>query len=1224
MALAEKIKKMGTAEGLEETEKTHLVVCVGASGSGKTYAIDDMVAKRPDLFKKGVSCTTRDARDGEKDGIDYHFVSEERLSDMVENGEMLETNRYGGNTYGLPLSALSAKERDRHIGVILEPAGVSNLLKWNYLQGQPFIIDMVFFDLDAKQLAENMRKRGDSEEQIAKRIASDTGKDSISDSLKTIFKSGRYEFLANKEASREYYGDINERMMVVHSDLSSPAEAVVEHFEITSPPSRRLYSNYRFFKNEDERSKMHAWLESEESETYPEHKEAVQLLLSVETEQTVFTEDFEGKMAEITSFSTDSAFVVYDALFKDAQERYAGLMAAYKLLYMEESSLPNMPSFHESMSDIVRMGGAGFFRHFLYAGDGDEVDGVTLLPATMMRRDILRKFNYLGAPEGVPDALPGAVYVNGESVNRRTELFSQLDIAAGNEEMPLPYFGEYIPGTLFRTAPVMVSHGSIKMTRRKTGARVTSKDYSKKEFHLDVTTPAAMAAIIERELSFDPEAVLRIDGSESPRPFMAELAAEYSDAALRLFGYFNHSHYPAGSRLVSNELKDAAEEANVVNEIIVEAIDAAYTAVKEGAETIAASNEKLDPEVYSEELARYAIIGIAELQSVIKNCRIKSREFDNLDKQFEEQKWLVSNHDVEWPTNINEAYALVSTAIKKVLGSVVAVNLSAPMSMSEIRNITRWDEAAIAKNMVMQAGFEEVVGRRAKAIFRAVMRNQNIIDEMPELQLLKGKEAVVVQKSGRKNARVCDLKKSNVYIIDKRPEAKSRMNREAKERVKKDPEFHAMVKKLLTVPFIDFAEFDADAFKHYTVKDFTEFFDRVGKLNFHTDEAFTFKARKLGRHKASGLYYSGLKIAAIDVRAKSSFIHEVIGHHVDFTSMGMQQRGDAVAWLIMHSRIDTDYASKQKIENYYHSDVEIYARGTEVMYSLYMAGFKQVLNEARKSGELTGEHMPITQGMLAKMEENYAQHPDRIFGAFNALSDIIRNKAYLDFTAVPSDELEAVYDYFSSRFQGRSMPPAQSRKFTQSVVAANASDRENSTDGTKTKRKYIYPQGVSRGLLRKIYIAFQSKFRRTNIDYAAIGQRALLQRFDETVKGFGENADIGKAYAMEMLLEKAHGVAFRQTPSVELLPHIKALTLDELKAMTSKQQLGVVDETLTASEAQIGKEEREVSEGIYADHFAPVVPGSAKDVKPGEQPALFMFEEEEEGESAKPAASSAV
>lgn len=56
-----------------------------------------------------VSATTRDPRPGEREGVDYHFLSETEFLERVERGEFLEHARYAGNLYGTPRSEL---ERD--------------------------------------------------------------------------------------------------------------------------------------------------------------------------------------------------------------------------------------------------------------------------------------------------------------------------------------------------------------------------------------------------------------------------------------------------------------------------------------------------------------------------------------------------------------------------------------------------------------------------------------------------------------------------------------------------------------------------------------------------------------------------------------------------------------------------------------------------------------------------------------------------------------------------------------------------------------------------------------------------------------------------------------------------------------------------------------------------------------------------------------------------------
>jgi guanylate kinase len=79
----------------------HRVIALTApSGAGKTTIARRLLADRDDL-RFSVSATTRAPRDGETDGVHYHFVSAERFREMIEGGELLEFEEvYPGRFYG--------------------------------------------------------------------------------------------------------------------------------------------------------------------------------------------------------------------------------------------------------------------------------------------------------------------------------------------------------------------------------------------------------------------------------------------------------------------------------------------------------------------------------------------------------------------------------------------------------------------------------------------------------------------------------------------------------------------------------------------------------------------------------------------------------------------------------------------------------------------------------------------------------------------------------------------------------------------------------------------------------------------------------------------------------------------------------------------------------------------------------------------------------------------
>lgn len=80
--------------------RTGLLFIVSApSGTGKTTLVDRLVERLPDLVKSR-SYTSRPARPGEVDGVDYNFVTRDRFEEMVRRGEFLEYAAVFGNLYG--------------------------------------------------------------------------------------------------------------------------------------------------------------------------------------------------------------------------------------------------------------------------------------------------------------------------------------------------------------------------------------------------------------------------------------------------------------------------------------------------------------------------------------------------------------------------------------------------------------------------------------------------------------------------------------------------------------------------------------------------------------------------------------------------------------------------------------------------------------------------------------------------------------------------------------------------------------------------------------------------------------------------------------------------------------------------------------------------------------------------------------------------------------------
>jgi guanylate kinase len=76
-----------------------LFIVSAPSGAGKTTLVERLVEQTPYL-KMSRSYTSRRARDGEIDGVDYNFVSRERFEAMIAAGQFLEWADVFGNLYG--------------------------------------------------------------------------------------------------------------------------------------------------------------------------------------------------------------------------------------------------------------------------------------------------------------------------------------------------------------------------------------------------------------------------------------------------------------------------------------------------------------------------------------------------------------------------------------------------------------------------------------------------------------------------------------------------------------------------------------------------------------------------------------------------------------------------------------------------------------------------------------------------------------------------------------------------------------------------------------------------------------------------------------------------------------------------------------------------------------------------------------------------------------------
>ena len=100
----------------------HLFVISGASGVGKSTILKRVMAARPQL-QFSVSATSRPPREGETNGVQYFFVTEEVFRQMIEQGAFVEYDYHMSNFYGTLKSEILNKTKQGAMILDIEPVG---------------------------------------------------------------------------------------------------------------------------------------------------------------------------------------------------------------------------------------------------------------------------------------------------------------------------------------------------------------------------------------------------------------------------------------------------------------------------------------------------------------------------------------------------------------------------------------------------------------------------------------------------------------------------------------------------------------------------------------------------------------------------------------------------------------------------------------------------------------------------------------------------------------------------------------------------------------------------------------------------------------------------------------------------------------------------------------------------------------------------------------------
>ena len=196
--------------------KGRLIVFSAPSGCGKGTMLEEIL--KDERFAVSVSATTRAPREGEKDGVNYHFLTREDFEQRIADGKFIEYAEYCQNLYGTLVSEVDGRlERGLNVILEIEPQGAMKIREKRS--------DAVFIFVVPPSIGElrrRLKKRGtETDEVIEERVSKAAWEISqaekydyviVNDALEDAV-SDFFAVIRGEQLKVDYSGDIIEEVL---------------------------------------------------------------------------------------------------------------------------------------------------------------------------------------------------------------------------------------------------------------------------------------------------------------------------------------------------------------------------------------------------------------------------------------------------------------------------------------------------------------------------------------------------------------------------------------------------------------------------------------------------------------------------------------------------------------------------------------------------------------------------------------------------------------------------------------------------------------------------------------------------------------------------------------------------------------------------------------------------------------------------------------------------